>query len=66
MVNVSVGEDISQILGADECHAHRYDANWDLILVFKPPKWRFPRRVEKVLAPLKLKTSGGWVPRVVG
>ena len=51
-----VGEDISQILVVAVCHAHRYDVNWDLVLVFKPPKWRFPRRVQNVLAPLALKT----------
>ena len=66
MVNFPVGEDISQILGAAVCHAHGYDANWDIVLVFEPPKWRFPRRVGNVLATLALKTSGGWVPRVVG
>ena len=65
-VHFLVGEYISQILGAAVYHAHQSDTNWDLVLVSKPPKWRFPRWVEKVLAPLALKTFLGWVPRVVG
>ena len=36
-VNLAVGEDVTQILGAAVCHAHLYDAYWYLLFVFKPP-----------------------------
>ena len=36
-VNLAVGEDVAEIFGAAVCHAHQFDANWDLVFVFKPP-----------------------------
>ena len=45
-VNLAVGEDVTQILGADVCHAHRSYANRYLVIVYKPPKWGLPRWVE--------------------
>ena len=56
MVNFAIGEDVTQILWESVCYAHGPGANWGLVLVFKPPKGGLPSWVEKVLAPLALKT----------
>ena len=53
-VNIAVCEAVTEILGLAICHAHLFDANWDIVFVLKPPQGRLPWRVKWVLAPLAL------------
>ena len=45
-VNLAVCEGVAENIGADVGHTHLFDANWDLVFVFKPTYRRLPWRVK--------------------